>query len=121
MQRAVRDYVRFLTTPKTNLIDEMKYSALASTVIGLGICLSGAAHAFDINVNVGAPAPVVVAPPVVIIGWHGDRYYDGRRYWERREWEARQYRREDRDDDYRRGERHGRGHCPPGHAMKGEC
>jgi hypothetical protein len=20
-------------------------------------------------------------------GWHGDRYYDGHRYWERREWE----------------------------------
>jgi len=22
-------------------------------------------------------------------GWHGDRYYDGHRYWERREWERR--------------------------------
>jgi hypothetical protein len=24
----------------------------------------------------------------ITIGWHGDRYYDGHRYWERREWEA---------------------------------
>lgn len=24
-------------------------------------------------------------------GWHGDRYYDGHRYWERREWERRHH------------------------------
>jgi hypothetical protein len=26
---------------------------------------------------------------VVSRGWHGDRYYDGHRYWQRREWERR--------------------------------
>lgn len=35
------------------------------------------------------PPPVVYAPPppvygpAIVIGWHGDRYYDGRRYWNR--------------------------------------
>jgi hypothetical protein len=58
-------------------------------------------------VNIGIPAPVYVAPapvyapppppviyqpapvyaaPAVVIGWHGDRYWDGRRYWARDDW-----------------------------------
>ncbi|QYY27578.1 hypothetical protein K2O51_06375 [Cupriavidus pinatubonensis] len=32
------------------------------------------------------PAPVVVAEPRVVVGWHGDRYWDGRRWWARDEW-----------------------------------
>jgi hypothetical protein len=38
------------------------------------------------------PPPVVYAPPpavyapAIVIGWHGDRYYDGRRYWARDDW-----------------------------------
>ncbi|WP_213777302.1 hypothetical protein [Caballeronia sp. dw_276] len=32
-----------------------------------------------------APAPVY-AQPAIVIGWHGDRYYDGRRYWARDDW-----------------------------------
>ncbi|RZT28996.1 hypothetical protein [Cupriavidus agavae] len=31
------------------------------------------------------PAPVIVAPPVVI-GWHGERYWDGARWYNRREY-----------------------------------
>ena len=72
----------------------MKRSLLATALAGLGISLSGLAHAVNVDVNIGTPAPVVVAPapvvmapaPVVVIGWHGDRYWDGRRYWGRDEW-----------------------------------
>ncbi len=70
----------------------------------------------DIDVNLGAPAPVYVAPapvyveprpapvyvapppvaygpaPVVVapvvIGWHGERYWDGRRWYDRRRCQA---------------------------------
>ncbi|KVU67679.1 hypothetical protein [Burkholderia ubonensis] len=96
----------------------MKRSLLAAALAGLGISLSGIAHAVNVDVNIGTPAPVVVAPapvvvapaPAVVIGWHGDRYWDGRRYWEHREWE-----------DHERHRGHGGYHCPPGHAKKGEC
>ncbi|KNH04584.1 putative signal peptide protein [Candidatus Burkholderia brachyanthoides] len=34
-----------------------------------------------------ASAPVIVAAvPAVVIGWHGDRYWDGYCYWNRRDW-----------------------------------
>lgn len=44
-------------------------------------------------VPVVAPAPVYVAPvpvvtPVAYIGWHGDQYWDGYRWWGRRDWDA---------------------------------
>lgn len=96
----------------------MKRSLIAFALTGAGIALSGAAHAVNVDVNIGTPAPVVVAPapapvivapapaPAIVVGWHGDRYWDGHRYWERREWE----------EHHRR-----RGFCPPGHAKKGEC
>lgn len=54
-------------------------SLAAATVASLGIANS-------------ASAAVVIqtVPSYVHVddrGWHGDRYYDGHRYWERREWE----------------------------------
>ncbi|MEK6353665.1 MAG: hypothetical protein V4796_08580 [Burkholderia cenocepacia] len=89
----------------------MQRSLIALAFAGLGLSLSGLAHAVNVDVNIGtpapvvvAPAPVVVAPAPVIVGWHGDRY------WERREWEDRE-----------RHHGHGGYHCPPGHAKKGEC
>ena len=71
----------------------------------------------SIGLNVGIPAPVYVAPapvymapppppvvyapppgavvyggpvmaPAVVIGWHSDRYWDGRRWWGRRDYYA---------------------------------
>ncbi|MCA8015185.1 hypothetical protein LGM38_24390 [Burkholderia vietnamiensis] len=94
--------------------NNMKPTLLALSLAGLGLTVSGLAHAVNVDVNIGTAAPVIVAPaPAVIVGWHGDRYWDGRRYWERREWE-----------DHERGYRHeprGGYHCPPGHAKKGEC
>lgn len=92
-------------------------SKILSACLAVLACGTGAlANAADVNVgiNVGAPAPVRVAPvvvqPPVVIGWHGDRYWDGNRYWERREWEGR--------NAHAPGKR---GFCPPGHAKKGEC
>ncbi|WP_438396064.1 hypothetical protein [Caballeronia sp. DA-9] len=32
------------------------------------------------------PPPPVYAQPAIVIGWHGDRYYDGHRYWARDDW-----------------------------------
>ncbi|GAA0847752.1 hypothetical protein [Cupriavidus pauculus] len=45
-----------------------------------------------------AASPVYVAPPAVIVGWHGDRYWDGRRWYDRREYHAWHH----HDDYYRR-------------------
>ena len=33
-----------------------------------------------------APAPVYYGGPSIVIGWHNDRYWDGRRWWGRDEW-----------------------------------
>jgi hypothetical protein len=87
---------------------------LAGAALFAAIGLVGAsAHAADVNVgiNIGTPAPVVVAPAPVVVapGWYDDRYWDGHRYWERDEWE----------EHHHHG--HGRDFCPPGHAKKGEC
>ncbi|SOE98276.1 hypothetical protein SAMN05446635_6246 [Burkholderia sp. OK233] len=87
----------------------MKHPLLASLVTSLGIGLSGVANAVNVDVNIGTPAPVVIAQAPVVIGWHGDRYYDGHRYWERQDWEEHHHHHGDH------------GHCPPGHAKKGEC
>ena len=102
----------------------MKFPRVVAMLIGgLAIGASGTAMAgLNVGVNIGVPAPVYVAPapvyappppppvvyqpapvyaaPAIVIGWHGDRYWDGRRYWGRDEW-------------YRS---HGRGfHGGPGH------
>jgi hypothetical protein len=63
--------------------------------LGLGataLALSGAAMAHvDVGLNIGVPAPVYVSPapvyapppasvitgPGLVIGWQGDRYWDG--------------------------------------------
>jgi len=93
---------------------EMKSFFVGAALVSMGITASGFAHATDIGVgiNIGTP-PVVVAPaPVVVVspGWHGDRYWDGHRYWDRDEWEEHHHHHGHKD-----------GHCPPGHAKKGEC
>ena len=100
----------------------MKFArVLAVLVGGAAIGASGAAMArVDVGIKLGVPAPVYVAPqpvyappppppvvyqpapvyaapPALVIGWHGDRYWDGRRYWGRDEW-------------YRHGHGHGYGH-----------
>lgn len=79
---------------------------LAGAIATVALGVSGIASAqVRVGVNVGVPiAPVYVAPqpvyappppavvyappppvysPAIVIGWHGDRYYDGHRYWNR--------------------------------------
>jgi hypothetical protein len=81
-------------------------------VTGLGVGMSSVALAHvDVGVGIGIPAPqpayvepqpLYAQPQGVVVvtpGWHGDRYYDGHRYWERREWEGRHH-------DWARDERH---------------
>ncbi|CAH2791615.1 MAG: hypothetical protein CBARDCOR_4744 [uncultured Caballeronia sp.] len=55
--------------------------------------MSSAAMAqVHLGINIGVPAPVVYAPPpvyavaVLVIGGHGDHYWNGRRYWNRNDW-----------------------------------
>jgi hypothetical protein len=93
-------------------VNSMKSARLVPLLIGvLALGASGAAMAgVSVGVNIGIPAPVYVAPapvyapppppppvvyapapvyyggPTIVIGWHGDRYWDGRRYWGRDEW-----------------------------------
>ncbi|MFM0213058.1 hypothetical protein PQQ96_37325 [Paraburkholderia sediminicola] len=43
---------------------------LASLVIGLTGCI----------------VPVAPAPVGITMGWHGDQYYDGHRYWAHDDW-----------------------------------
>src|SRR5260370_15789476 len=73
------------------------------------VTMSGFAHAggVSVGINIGIPAPVYVAPqpyyapppppviyqsapvyapPPVVIGWDGNRYYDGRRYCNPYDW-----------------------------------
>ncbi|MCX4162131.1 MULTISPECIES: hypothetical protein [Paraburkholderia] len=85
--------------------------------LAIGASSAAMAHV-DIGLNIGIPAPVYAAPapvyapppvvyqpapvygapvygapvyggPAIVIGWHGDRYWDGRRYWGRDEWNRR--------------------------------
>jgi hypothetical protein len=44
------------------------------------------------------PGPPVYVAPAVVVGWHGDRYWDGRRWYDRREYHAWHH----HDDYYRR-------------------
>jgi hypothetical protein len=103
----------------------MKTLRIASLVTGMtALLVSGAAMAgVSVGINLGVPAPVYVAPapvyapppppvvyqpapvyvggPAIVIGWHGDRYWDGRRYWGRDEWNR-------RHGGWNRGDRGGR-------------
>jgi hypothetical protein len=99
--------------------------ALGAVAVGAFCLSSGAMAQVRIGVNIGVPAPVYVAPapvyapppppvvyapppppayayappPVIVVGWHGDRYYDGRRYWDRDDWN-RHHGHDDHHDDH---------------------
>ena len=51
---------------------------IAALLAGLGISLAGCV--------VSAPVGVAPAPVGITIGWHGDQYYDGHRYWAHDDW-----------------------------------
>jgi hypothetical protein len=107
-----------------------KISLLAGVIAAGSLGVSGAAFAqVHIGVNIGVPAPVYVAPqpvyapppppvvyappppvyaaPAIVIGWHGDRYYDGHRYWDHDEWMH--------NHPHDRDPRHHDDHRPPHH------
>ncbi|RQR25729.1 hypothetical protein DIE23_31930 [Burkholderia sp. Bp9143] len=56
----------------------MKSLVTAALLAVFGISLTGCVVSPQMDV---APAPIGIA-----VGWHGDRYYDGHRYWARDEW-----------------------------------
>ncbi|CAN7175832.1 hypothetical protein LJR296_000284 [Cupriavidus necator] len=104
------------------------FAALLAGAMSLLAARSAMAHV-DVGVQVGAPvyvapAPAYVAPPPPVVyapryhGWHGDRYWDGRRWYGRGEGRGRHhhphyYR--DYDRHYGRGHGHGHGHRGHGH------
>jgi hypothetical protein len=101
--------------------NKMRTWSIAAGVVALGISGIASAHV-NVGLNIGLPGvvvgppPVVYAPPpppvvyqapppvyygappVLVVGWHGDRYWDGHRYWGRDEW-ARHHARRGRDWD----------------------
>lgn len=88
----------------------LNFSRALTGIAGIAVSAAASmAHAADVRVgiNLGVPAPVYVAPqpyyapppppvvyqpapvyvqPGVVIGWYGNRYWDGRRYWARDDW-----------------------------------
>jgi hypothetical protein len=90
---------------------KMKYW-VASGIGALALIASQAASAHvDVGINVGIPAPLYVAPrpplvvyqqpaPVFVVGWHDNRYWDGRRWWERNEWNDHHHHRHDEHHDH---------------------
>jgi hypothetical protein len=74
-------------------------SAMAGVVVGLNLGVPAPVYVAPAPVYVAPqpvyvpPRPVYVAPPVrvayapaIVIGWHGDRYWDGHRWYGRNEW-----------------------------------
>jgi hypothetical protein len=66
-------------------------SVIAALLAGGALVAAGSAFAQE-RVYVGN-APVIYGQPHMMpvgvsidIGWHGDRYYDGHRYWDHDEW-----------------------------------
>jgi hypothetical protein len=119
-------------------MNKIKSIRILTGIAGLGlVTMSGFAHAggVSVGINIGIPAPVYVAPqpyyapppppviyqsapvyapPPVVIGWYGNRYYDGRRYWSRDEW----YRRHGGRPNY--GPSYGHGGPGYGHGGGGD-
>jgi hypothetical protein len=56
--------------------------AAAAAAISAGLSTAASAQEWPQREYVRPAAVVVITP-----GWHGDRYYDGHRYWARRDWE----------------------------------
>jgi hypothetical protein len=119
-------------------MNKIKSSRILTGIAGLLlVTMSGFANAggVSVGINIGIPAPVYVAPqpyyapppppviyqsapvyapPPVVIGWYGNRYYDGRRYWSRDEW----YRRHGGRPNY--GPSYGHGGPGYGHGGGGD-
>jgi len=100
---------------KGEIMKPTRLVALVVGTLAIGASSAAMAGGLNVGVNIGIPAPVYVAPapvyyapppppppvvyqpapvyagpvyggPAIVIGWHGDRYWDGRRYWARDDW-----------------------------------
>lgn len=87
-------------------------SILATVLAGGALLTAGSAFAQSDRMVVEAPGQVVYGQPQMMpvgvsinIGWHGDRYYDGHRYWAHDDWMRHHPRDFDphHHDDHRRG------------------
>jgi hypothetical protein len=56
----------------------MKILIATAFLASLGVGLTGCI--------VQPPEAVAPAPIGITVGWHGDQYYDGRRYWAHDDW-----------------------------------
>ncbi|WP_186140423.1 hypothetical protein [Burkholderia gladioli] len=102
-------------------MNNIKTIALLAPALLAGSLLTGCV-AYPANPGYGggygggyAAQPAYVQPGVAVdvnIGWHGDRYWDGRRYWARDDWnrahppgdrryDDRDHRGDDHRDDHR--------------------
>jgi hypothetical protein len=88
-------------------------SIIATLLAGGALLAGGSAFAQDRVIIENGPGPVVYGQPHFVpvgvsisIGWHGDRYYDGHRYWAHDDW----MRRHPHDHDPRHDD-----HRPPQH------
>ncbi|WP_027802255.1 hypothetical protein [Paraburkholderia dilworthii] len=66
---------------------------IAALLAGGALMAAGGAFAQERVIVERGPGPVVYGEPHMMpvgvsinIGWHGDRYYDGHRYWGHDEW-----------------------------------
>ena len=87
-------------------------SIITTLLAGGALLAGGSAFAQDRVIIENGPGPVVYGQPHFVpvgvsisIGWHGDRYYDGRRYWDRDDW----YRRHPDHYDHGHGGHHDNG------------
>ncbi|SIT45818.1 conserved exported hypothetical protein [Paraburkholderia ribeironis] len=66
-------------------------SVIATLLAGGALLAAGSAFAQERVIIENGHGPAVYGQPHMTpvsndIGWHGDRYYDGHRYWEHDEW-----------------------------------
>lgn len=68
-------------------------TVIATLLAGGALLTAGSAFAYDPMVMHDGPPAVAYGQPHMIpvgvsisIGWHGDRYYDGHRYWQHDDW-----------------------------------
>ena len=90
-------------------------SIIATLLAGGALLAAGSAFAQERVVVENGPGPAVYSQPHMMpvgvsinIGWHGDRYYDGHRYWAHDDW----MRHHPHDYD---PHHHGDDHRPPPH------
>jgi hypothetical protein len=91
-------------------LNKTSRSIIATLLAGGALLATGSAFAQERVVEYG-PGPAVYGQPHMTpvdvhinIGWHGDRYYDGHRYWEHDEWmrhHPHDYDPHHHDDDHR--------------------